>query len=910
MLAITESASLERFETRIILKDGLTLDLRAIRQDDEQKMVAFLYRLTHSSSYFRFHHALTQVSKEDAKRLCLVDYKDSFAIVGTSGQPPQERIIAVAHYHRLPKRDTAEVTFLVEDKHQGKGIGSHLLNQLTALARKRGIRYFEGEVLAENQRMMKTLQGSGLTIATNPEYGISRQRLDIAPTAAAEEKSEERERIAAVASLQAFLNPRSIAVIGASRRQGSIGNKLFRNILLQGFTGTLYPVNPNASAVSSVKTYSSIFDIPGEVDLAVIVVPAEGVLQAVESCGRNGVHGVIVISAGFGETGAEGAARQEQLLYIARNYGMRLLGPNCMGIINTSPDISMNATFSSITPPVGNIALCSQSGALGLAILEYTQNLNIGLSNFVSIGNRTDISSNDLLQYWEVDPATKVILLYLESFGNPREFGRIAPRITRVKPVVAVKSGRTPAGSKAAASHTGALATTDVAPEALFRQAGIVRVDTLEELFDVANLLSHQPVPLGKRVAILTNGGGPGIMTADACATRGLEVTTLSLETVDTLRHLLPHGAGLANPIDMTAEANPEHYEQALRLLARDDNIDSTIVIFIPPILTTSQAVAHSIRKVAPDYRERGKVLLASLMGSYGTSVGSVEEGYVPSYSFPEASAGALAKACEYGNWIRKPKGQVPVLKHTNKLKAYQIVRAALEHNPEGPSWLDALSVINLLECYGIQVVQSQIASTAKEAALVADQLGYPVCVKLLSDTITHKTEVGGVVLNLRTPRQVEKAFSQTQHHLASMAKEYEMQGVLIQKMIPNGVEVIVGVTQDPLFGPLTMFGMGGTYAELFKDIAFRIHPLTDIDVQEMIQSVKTYQLLEGWRGSKRADIKSIEDLLLRVSQMVEEIPQIAELDLNPVKVLEENNGYQVVDARVLLTQVSQTTQS
>jgi len=417
-------------------------------------------------------------------------------------------------------------------------------------------------------------------------------------------------------------------------------------------------------------------------------------------------------------------------------------------------------------------------------------------------------------------------------------------------------------------------------------------------------------VPLGKRVAILTNGGGPGIMTADACATRGLEVTTLSLETVDTLRHLLPHGAGLANPIDMTAEANPEHYEQALRLLARDDNIDSTIVIFIPPILTTSQAVAHSIRKVAPDYRERGKVLLASLMGSYGTSVGSVEEGYVPSYSFPEASAGALAKACEYGNWIRKPKGQVPVLKHTNKLKAYQIVRAALEHNPEGPSWLDALSVINLLECYGIQVVQSQIASTAKEAALVADQLGYPVCVKLLSDTITHKTEVGGVVLNLRTPRQVEKAFSQTQHHLASMAKEYEMQGVLIQKMIPNGVEVIVGVTQDPLFGPLTMFGMGGTYAELFKDIAFRIHPLTDIDVQEMIQSVKTYQLLEGWRGSKRADIKSIEDLLLRVSQMVEEIPQIAELDLNPVKVLEENNGYQVVDARVLLTQVSQTTQS
>ncbi|MDY6833205.1 MAG: GNAT family N-acetyltransferase [Chloroflexota bacterium] len=908
MLTSLESTSLERFESRVILKDGSTLDLRAIRHDDEQKMVAFLYRLTHSSSYFRFHHALAQVSKEDAKRLCSVDYQDSFAIVGTSGQPPQERIIAVAHYHRLPKRDTAEVTFLVEDKHQGKGIGSHLLQQLTIQARKRGIRFFEGEVLAENQRMMKTLQGSGLTIATDPEYGISRQRVDIAPTAAAEEKSEERDRIATVASLQAFLNPRSIAVVGASRRQGSIGNKLFRNILLQGFTGTLYPVNPNASAVSSVRTYSSIFDIPGEIDLAVIVVPAEGVLQTVEACGRHGVRGVIVISAGFGETGAQGERTQEQLLYTARNYGMRLLGPNCMGVINTNPEINMNATFSSITPPAGNIALCSQSGALGLAILEYTQNLNIGLSNFISIGNRADISSNDLLQYWEVDPATKVILLYLESFGNPREFARIAPRVTRIKPVVAVKSGRTPAGSKAAASHTGALATTDVAPDALFRQAGIVRVNTLEELFDVANLLSHQPVPSGNRVAILTNGGGPGIMTADACATRGLEVATLSAETIDNLRNLLPRGAGLANPIDMTAEANPEHYEQALKLLARDDNIDSTIVIFIPPILTTSQAVANSIRKVAPHFRERGKVLLASLMGSYGITVGNTQEGYVPSYSFPEASAGALAKACEYGNWIRKPKGIVPLLQNTNKLKASQIVKSALSNSPQGQYWLDALSVIKLLECYGIQVVESKTASTAKEAALVADQLEYPVCVKLLSDTITHKTEVGGVILNLRTPRQVEKAFSQTRQRLAAMSKEDEMQGVLIQKMIPDGVEVIVGVTQDPLFGPLTMFGMGGTYAELFKDVSFRIHPLTDVDVREMIQSVKTYQLLEGWRGSKRADIESIEDLLLRVSQMVEDIPQITELDLNPVKVLEDNNGYQVVDARILLTRVQQNT--
>ena len=712
-----------------------------------------------------------------------------------------------------------------------------------------------------------------------------------------------REKVTTIASLRALLKPHSIAVIGASRRQGTIGNKLFHNILHQEFNGVVYPVNPNAEVVASVKAYPSVLDIPGEVDLAVVIVPTEVVQQVVEQCGRKGVQGIVVISAGFGESGAEGIDRQERLLEIARSYGMRLVGPNCMGIINTDPQVNMNATFSSTFPPAGNIALGTQSGALGLAILEYARSLNIGLSTFVSIGNRADVSSNDLLQYWKEDPATDVILLYLESFGNPRKFARIARSITPTKPIVAVKSGRTTAGARAAASHTGALATAEVASEALFTQAGIIRVDTLEELFDIADLLSHQPIPSGRRVAILTNGGGPGILTADACAARGLELPTLSDKTLSKLKDFLPRRASLANPIDMAAEATAEEYSQALKLLAQDDHIDIVIVIFIPPILTQPEAVAGSIREIAPQFRKQGKTLVASFMGWRGASIelGS-EEGYVPCFTFPEATAVALAKACEYSKWLKRPKGIIPEMGGVDKKKAEQLVKSALERSTARPLWLDASSVTGLLGSYGIRVVQSKSAATAREAERAAEELGFPVAVKLLSSTITHKTEVGGVILDLRSQKEVEHAFSQIREHLAGIGREDEMQGVTVQEMISRGIEVIVGVTQDPSLGPLILFGMGGVYTELFKDVTFRIHPLTDVDAQEMVRSVKAYQLFEGWRGAKPCDIEALEELLLRVSAMVEDLPQIAELDLNPVKVLERNNGYVVVDARVMLS--------
>jgi len=710
-------------------------------------------------------------------------------------------------------------------------------------------------------------------------------------------------RLNTTVSLESLFKPRSIAVIGASRRPATIGNKLFHNLLLQEFDGVVYPVNPNAEAVASVKTYPSVLDIPGTVDLAVIITPADTVSQIIEECGQKGVRIIVVISAGFGEIGGEGIKKQERLLAITRKYGMRLIGPNCMGIINTDLAVSMNATFSSVFPPTGNVALGTQSGALGLAILEYARNLNIGLSTFVSIGNRADVSSNDLLQYWKDDSHTDVILLYLESFGNPRKFARIARSITANKPILVVKSGRTSAGSKAAASHTGALATAEVASEALFAQTGMIRVDTLEDLFDAANLLSHQPVPSGRKVAILTNGGGPGIMTADACADRGLELPDLSDKTISEMSKFLPVRASITNPIDMTAEATAEQYGKALKLLADDDNFNIVIVIFIPPVVTDSASVATVIRETAPVFRSKSKTLVASFMGSRGAHIdlGSTEGGYVPSYAFPESTATVLASACDYNDWLNKPKGKIPSFKDIQKEKAKALIKAVLKRGQVRPLWLDHLSVIELFYLYGINSVPVRTAVTAEEAVKAAESLGFPVVVKLHSTSITHKTEVGGVLLDLRSPKEVNNAFTKIKKQLTDLGRENEMAGVSVQPMISKGVEVIVGMTEDPSFGPLVMFGMGGVQAELFRDVTFRIHPLTDVDAHEMIRSVKAHQLLTGWRGSKMTDIASLENLLLRVSAMIEDLPQIAELDLNPIKVLEQNKGYVVVDARIML---------
>jgi acyl-CoA synthetase (NDP forming) len=520
----------------------------------------------------------------------------------------------------------------------------------------------------------------------------------------------------------------------------------------------------------------------------------------------------------------------------------------------------------------------------------------------VSVGNRADVSPNDLLLYWEQDPATRVILLYLESFGNPRQFARIARRTSAAKPIVAVKGGSSLAGSRAASSHTGALATPQIASDALFRQAGIIRVGTLEELFNVATFLSNQPVPTGRRVAIVTNGGGPGIIAADACEQHGLAMPELSPQVVGQLKPVVKREIALRNPLDLTAGATGEEFEAVLKILADDKGFDAVLAIFIPPTIVDQRGVEEAMRRVAPVFQRNKKPLLACFMGQRGfkAKLGTSGE-FVPCYPFPEEAVEALARTAEYGEWLKRPKGSIPKIQGLMREKAQELIESALTSSPQRPLWLSAGAIADLLACYGIRITETRMAKTSAEAAAAAMQLGFPVAVKLASATLVHKTDVGGVALDLMSEQEVERAFTDIQARLAGMGREAEMEGVIVQRMVAGGQEVIVGVTQDPSFGPLIMFGLGGVYAELLKDVAVKLQPLTDVDARELIGSIKMAKVFEGFRGAAPSDTQALEDLLLRLSALIEDITQIAELDLNPVKVMGRGEGYWVVDARVMV---------
>jgi acetyl coenzyme A synthetase (ADP forming)-like protein len=715
-------------------------------------------------------------------------------------------------------------------------------------------------------------------------------------------KKKQGEQLPNLESLRPLLSPRTVAVIGASRHPSTIGYRLLQCMVEAGFTGTVYPVNPNADSIMSIKAYPSVLDVPGNVELAIIAVPAKLVSIVVDECGKKGVRALIVISDGFKEVGPEGALREEELRNIITEYGMRVVGPNCMGIINTDDSVKMNATFSLVFPPAGNVAFMSQSGAMGLTILEHANNLNMGISTFISAGNRIDVESNELLEYWENDTATKVILLYLESFGNPRRFARIARRISRKKPIVVVKSGNTPAGSRAAASHTGAIATSDVTIDALFHHAGIIRVNTMEELFDVATLLSNQPLPRGRRLAIITNGGGPGIIAADASARSGLVLPQFSPETENRLKSVALRDININNPLDTTAGSTPEEFCHMLEILANDDDNDAVLAMFVPPVAIELSEMENAIKNVAPIYWKRRKPLLACFLGERGFTAKLGSEGrLVPSYPFPEEAISSLVRAIEYVETRTKPEGKIPRFTGLKKEKAHKVVEMALDRSGRKPVWLTAAEAYELLRCYGIRFPNMGVARTVDEAADLASKLRFPVAVKLDSSSLVHKTDVGGVVLGLNSVNEVKQAFNDIRARLAALGRENEMAGVIIQEMVKGGIETIAGVTQDPSFGPLIMFGSGGVYAELVKDVALRLHPLTDLDAKEMIASIKMAKLFEGFRGAPPSDIKAAGDLLLRLSAMVEDIPQIGELDFNPVAVMPVGEGYWVLDAKVMV---------
>ncbi|HEX5870778.1 MAG TPA: acetate--CoA ligase family protein [Longimicrobium sp.] len=694
--------------------------------------------------------------------------------------------------------------------------------------------------------------------------------------------------------LDAILRPRSIAVIGASRKPNTIGYQILENLVRHGYAGAVYPVNPTAASVHSIRAYPSVEAVPDEVDLALIVVPKQHVIETAEACGRKGVKGLVVISAGFAEVGGSGIERQKALMEIVRRYGMRLVGPNCMGVLNTAPDRSMNATFAPTMPPSGPVSFMSQSGAMGVTILDYAAEYGIGISQFVSVGNKPDVSGNDLIQYWAEDERTGVILMYLENFGNPRKFTQLAREITKKKPIIAVKSGRTGAGARAASSHTGALAGTDAATDALLRQCGVIRVETVEEMFDLAMAFSHQPIPRGNRVAIVTNAGGPGIIIADACEANGLVVTELAPQTTALLAEHFPEEASLANPVDMIASATPQSYRIAVQAVLADPNVDAVIATFVPPLGVRQEDVAEAIVSVAA---ESAKPVMAVLMGREGLPQGLAElnAAGIPGYRFPESGVRALAAMYRHRRWLERPVGQV---------RAFDVDRAAVDAiiagaRGKGREKLSETEVMRILEAYGIPVAPYRVARTADEAARAAADLGWPVVMKVLSPRIIHKSDVGGVIVGVEDEAELRAAFERLTTEVparAGIGAEL-VDGVLVQKMVPRGKETIIGMTLDPQFGPVLMFGLGGIYVEALKDVVFRVQPVTDVDAAEMVRAIRGIRLLEGVRGEPASDLGAVEETIARISQLVGDHDAIREMDVNPWMAFAE--GGVAVDGRI-----------
>jgi acetyl coenzyme A synthetase (ADP forming)-like protein len=866
----------------VILRDGSTLRLRSPGRADATAVQAFFTGLSEQSFYSRFH-GVCQVDEAFVKHCLEPDWKDRGVLVGelAAGDAGDE-IVAVAEFMRLRDERSAEAAFAVADAQQGRGIGTRMLEQLATRAAEAGIERFVAEVLPGNRAMLKVFEDAGLEISRELEGGEIEIQFPIEPTERYVRTRDERDHLAVTASLRPFFTPRSLAVVGASRRRGSIGGELFRNILAGDFDGAAYPLNRDGDAVGGVRGYRTIGEVPELVDLVVICVPGSRVLDAARDALVKGVKALCVISSGFAEVGADGRQRQEQLLELVRAHGGRLVGPNCLGI--AVPPLGLNATFGPRPLPPGPIAFSSQSGALGLALLEKASERRLGFSAFVSIGNKADVSSNDLLEWWEDDDASELVLLYLESFGNPHKFARLARRIARRKPILALKAGATSAGAKAATSHTAALASSDTATDALFHQAGVIRAGTLEELVDAAALLSSQPLPRGRRVAVLTNAGGLGILCADACDAAGLELPELGDETKAAIAAAVPEDASVSNPVDLLGSATAETYEKVLPPLLADRRFDAVIVLFVPPVVAGANEVATAIRDTVAR-AEVDKPVLAVVMSAEGTPPALRESGApVAAFPYPESAARALGLAANRAEWLRRPAGTVPALDGIDTATARRLVDDALAEGEE--AWLEARETRRLLEAYGVPVVPERFAASADEAVTAAAELGYPVVVKTAAAG-AHKTETGGVALDLRDEAAVREAVGRIRRP------------VLVQPFVKGGVELLAGVVEDPVFGPLVAFGPGGILAELIGDAAFRLAPLTDVDADEVVSKGKTGRLVRGYRGAPAADSGALADLMHRLSRLAQDLPEVAELDLNPVLALP--NGCFAVDARVRL---------
>ena len=877
----------EHRKVDVTLRDGSTVHVRPIRAEDREALQAFLEELSEDSRAFRFFTGAANLALA-AEAAVDVDYVMRYGLIAQRGAG--ERVVGHASYVAAGN-GRAEVAFAIADELQGKGLATILLAHLADAAAESGVRLFEAEILPANHRMVEVFRESGFPVEISSVPDSIHVELPTSLSDEARKRFENRDGIAAAAAVQGFLRPHSVAVIGASRNRGTVGGEIFHNLLETGFEGVVYPVNPAADVIQSVRAYPTIAEVPGEIDLAVIAVPSSEVADVARQCGSKAVPALVVISAGFAEVGKEGQQRQRELIEICRNSGMRLIGPNCLGILNTGPETRLNATFAPSIPVAGGVGFLSQSGALGLAFIDLAADRSLGLSSFASIGNRADITGNDFLEYWETDPETKVALLYIESFSDPRRFSRVARRIGRQKPIAVVKSGRSWAGARATSSHTGALlAASDVTVDALFEQAGVTRTDTLAQLLDVASLLANQPLPKGPRVGIVTNAGGPAIMCADACEASGLEVPPLPDDLQAKLRSFLAPEAGLGNPVDMIATATADQYRETIETIAAWNGVDALIAIFVRPLLTKAEDVAAAVRAAVADLPREMPVLAVFMSQRDHTAM--AQGGGIPTYLYPEDAAQALARVMRHVRWRERPHTGAPVFDDTRTDEAAAIIADALGR---GLEWLPMPEAMRLLDCHRIPVAEWTTAADPVAAGHVADRFGGRVALKAVGAGILHKSELGAVRTGLEGAAEASWAAVEMDEALSSAGIERE--AFIVQRMMDRGAELIVGVVGDALFGPVIACGAGGVQAELLKDVAARISPLSRDDASEMLRSLASYPLLTGYRDTPRADVAAVEDVLLRVSAMVESHREIAELDLNPIVAMPD--GAVAVDARV-----------
>lgn len=700
-------------------------------------------------------------------------------------------------------------------------------------------------------------------------------------------------------NLKKIFYPKSIAVIGANKVKGTVPSDILFNILKAEFKGVVYPVNPREKHLASIKTYKYAVDIEDPVDLAVLVFPSTVMNLALEQCGQKGIKGAIIISAGFKEVGGQGIEREEQIKEIAKKYGINFIGPNCLGVINTDPDVLLNASFARKMPEAGNIAFISQSGALCTAVLDYAQAKHIGFSKFVSIGNKADISEIDLLYYLKDDPKTKVILLYLEEISDGIGLMEAAKNVIRQsgKPILAIKSGRTEAGASAAASHTGSLAGSDEICDAAFKQAGIIRCDNIEEMFNKAIAFTYQPMPKDKRIAIITNAGGPGVLTTDKSIQQGLELAKFSDSTTEILRKSLPKTANIKNPVDVIGDARADRYSVAVSSILKDENVDGAFIILTPQSMTEIESIAQEISHLASQF---DKPIYTSFMGEADvkTGIDILQRNKIPHYILPESMPVAFASVYKFKKMLEEKEDDILKFQDINQETAKRILNQAMK---EGRKYLPEEEAAKVLEAYNFPLLQSALVNDEEEAAKVSEKLGYPVVMKIISDDIVHKFDIGGVVLNINSKDEAKNAYNRILANVKKQMPDARIKGVFVRQMIPPGEEVILGMKHDITFGPVIMFGLGGLFVEIYKDVSFRVAPLDARSVDKLISETKASAILSGARGLKPRDINSIKNCIIRLSQLAIDCPEIKELDINPLIVLEEGKGSFVADTKIML---------